>query len=158
MGRLLYSYFLNLSYEQTDKMPYFNRRKIWPIAARLQFQYSFYWYKNEKLPSKNVRESRFLYLSNKHLIGVSQIKQWNGLRSDQLKAGSRLTIFTRNPQPQSLQNLSKTSNNIRHHLFANFSKNELLQWKSKWLGFWREPLIALIWLALLWPISEPWLI
>ncbi len=48
-------------------------------------------------------------IANKFGVRVSQIKQWNGMRSDQLKAGSRLTIFTRNPQPQSPQNPSKPS-------------------------------------------------
>jgi len=37
-------------------------------------------------------------IAKKFRVRISQIKQWNGLRSDQLKAGSRLTIFTRNPQ------------------------------------------------------------
>lgn len=46
-------------------------------------------------------------IANKFGVRVSQIKQWNGLRSDQLRAGSRLTIFTRNPQQQSSQNPSK---------------------------------------------------
>ena len=48
-------------------------------------------------------------IANKFGVRVSQIKQWNGMRSDQLKAGSRLTIFTRNPLPQSSQNPSKPS-------------------------------------------------
>ena len=37
-------------------------------------------------------------IANKFRVKISQIKKWNSLRSDQLKAGSRLTIFTRNPQ------------------------------------------------------------
>ena len=37
-------------------------------------------------------------IANKFRVKISQIKKWNNLRSDQLKAGSRLTIFTRNPQ------------------------------------------------------------
>ena len=37
-------------------------------------------------------------IANKFRVKISQIKKWNDLRSDQLKAGSRLTIFTRNPQ------------------------------------------------------------
>ena len=48
-------------------------------------------------------------IANKFGVRISQIKQWNGMRSDQLKAGSRLTIFTRNPQSQSSQNSSKNS-------------------------------------------------
>ena len=37
-------------------------------------------------------------IANKFRVKISQIKKWNDLRSDQLKAGSRLTIFTRNHQ------------------------------------------------------------
>lgn len=37
-------------------------------------------------------------IAKKFRVNISQIKKWNGLRSDQLKAGSQLTIFTRNPQ------------------------------------------------------------
>jgi len=37
-------------------------------------------------------------IANKFRVKISQIKKLNDLRSDQLKAGSRLTIFTRNPQ------------------------------------------------------------
>ena len=37
-------------------------------------------------------------IANKFRVKISQIKKWNDLRSDQLKAGSRLTIFTRSPQ------------------------------------------------------------
>ena len=37
-------------------------------------------------------------IANKFRVKISQIKKWNNLRSHQLKAGSRLTIFTRNPQ------------------------------------------------------------
>ena len=62
---------------------------------------------------------------------VSQIKQWNGLRSDQLKAGSRLTIFTRNPQPQSLQNLSKTSKRSNNEVVYEVRQGDSLWSISK---------------------------
>ena len=40
-------------------------------------------------------------IANKFGVRISQIKLWNGLQSDQLNVGDRLTIFTRNPQSQS---------------------------------------------------------
>lgn len=55
-------------------------------------------------------------IANKFGVRVSQIKQWNGMRSDQLKAGSRLTIFTRNPHPHtpqsSYKNRTESSNEV----------------------------------------------
>ncbi len=47
----------------------------------------------------NVQPGDYLgKIANKFRVKISQIKKWNDLRSDQLKAGSRLTIFTRSPQ------------------------------------------------------------
>ncbi len=70
-------------------------------------------------------------IANKFGVRVSQIKQWNGLRSDQLKAGSRLTIFTRNPQPQSLQNLSKTSKRSNNEVVYEVRQGDSLWSISK---------------------------
>ncbi|TYB79895.1 lytic transglycosylase domain-containing protein [Bizionia myxarmorum] len=36
-------------------------------------------------------------IARKYSVRVSQIKQWNGLRSNNLKVGQRLTIYPRNP-------------------------------------------------------------
>ncbi|MCH4552129.1 LysM peptidoglycan-binding domain-containing protein [Aestuariibaculum lutulentum] len=45
-----------------------------------------------------VRSGDFLgKIARKYGVRVSQIKQWNGLRSNDLKIGQRLTIYPRNP-------------------------------------------------------------
>jgi membrane-bound lytic murein transglycosylase D len=36
-------------------------------------------------------------IAERYGVGVSQIKQWNGLRSNNLRVGQRLTIFPRKP-------------------------------------------------------------
>ncbi len=45
-----------------------------------------------------VRSGDYLgKIAARYGVGVSQIKRWNGLRSNNLRIGQRLTIFTRNP-------------------------------------------------------------
>ncbi|MBD0779713.1 LysM peptidoglycan-binding domain-containing protein [Maribacter sp. ANRC-HE7] len=45
-----------------------------------------------------VRSGDYLgKIAERYGVGVSQIKRWNGLRSNNLRVGQRLTIFTRNP-------------------------------------------------------------
>ena len=50
-------------------------------------------------------------IARKFNIRVSQIKQWNGLRTNDLKIGQRLTIYSRNPTAditaKSIQSISK---------------------------------------------------
>lgn len=44
-----------------------------------------------------VRSGDFLgKIAQKYHVGVSDIKRWNGLRSNNLKVGQRLTIYTKN--------------------------------------------------------------
>jgi membrane-bound lytic murein transglycosylase D len=45
-------------------------------------------------------------IANKFKVRISEIKHWNGLKNDQLKAGDRLTVYTRNLalQPESSTN------------------------------------------------------
>ncbi|WP_291867307.1 LysM peptidoglycan-binding domain-containing protein [Maribacter sp.] len=44
-----------------------------------------------------VRSGDFLgKIASRYGVGVSQIKRWNGLRSNNLRVGQRLTIFTKN--------------------------------------------------------------
>jgi len=40
-------------------------------------------------------------------VRVSQIKQWNGLRTNNLKIGQRLTIYSRNPTPKNFVKADK---------------------------------------------------
>lgn len=46
-------------------------------------------------------------IAEKYGVGISQIKRWNGLRSNNLRVGQRLTIYPR--KPYIAQNTSKTS-------------------------------------------------
>lgn len=48
-----------------------------------------------------VRSGDYLgRIAERYGVGVSQIKRWNGLRSDNLRVGQRLTIFPRKPVTQ----------------------------------------------------------
>ena len=48
-----------------------------------------------------VRSGDYLgKIAERYGVGVSQIKRWNGLRSDNLRVGQRLTIFPRKPVTQ----------------------------------------------------------
>jgi membrane-bound lytic murein transglycosylase D len=47
-------------------------------------------------------------IANKFKVRVSEIKRWNGLKNDQLKAGARLTVYTRNLELQSESSTSTT--------------------------------------------------
>ncbi len=47
-------------------------------------------------------------IARKYGVRVSQIKQWNGLRSNNLRVGQRLTIYPRNPVATSTSNTAKT--------------------------------------------------
>ena len=45
-----------------------------------------------------VRSGDYLgKIAERYGVGVSQIKRWNGLRSNNLRVGQRLTIFPRKP-------------------------------------------------------------
>ena len=49
-----------------------------------------------------VRSGDYLgKIAERYGVGVSQIKRWNGLRSNNLRVGQRLTIFSRKPVTQS---------------------------------------------------------
>ena len=54
-----------------------------------------------------VRSGDYLgKIARKYGVRVSQIKQWNGLRSNNLKIGQRLTIYPRNPSNSSAKRVS----------------------------------------------------
>ena len=48
-------------------------------------------------------------IARKFKVRVSQIKKWNGLRTNDLKIGQRLTIYSRNPTAYTLNNLKPTA-------------------------------------------------
>lgn len=55
-----------------------------------------------------VRSGDYLgKIAEMHGVGVSQIKRWNGLRSNNLRVGQRLTIFPRKPVASATNNTSK---------------------------------------------------
>ncbi len=57
-----------------------------------------------------VRSGDFLgKIAERYGVGVSQIKSWNGLRSNNLRIGQRLTIYPRKPVT-STATVSKSSN------------------------------------------------
>ena len=57
-----------------------------------------------------VRSGDYLgKIAERYGVGVSQIKRWNGLRSNNLRIGQRLTIFPRRPITQSAAVRSKSS-------------------------------------------------
>ena len=60
-----------------------------------------------------VRSGDFLgKIAERYGVGVSQIKNWNGLRSNNLRIGQRLTIYPRKiPSSISSTNASKSSTN-----------------------------------------------
>ena len=51
-------------------------------------------------------------IANKFKVRISEIKRWNDLKNDQLRAGDLLTIFTRNLEPQFLSNSKAATNQI----------------------------------------------
>lgn len=55
-----------------------------------------------------VRSGDYLgKIAERYGVGVSQIKRWNGLRSDNLRVGQRLTIYPRKPVTQVASTSSK---------------------------------------------------
>jgi membrane-bound lytic murein transglycosylase D len=48
-------------------------------------------------------------IARKFRVRVSQIKKWNGLRTNDLKIGQRLTIYSRNPTAYSFNNSTTAS-------------------------------------------------
>lgn len=76
--------------------------------------------KREKpLPQMVTAQNRIRYrvrsgdylgrIAERYGVGVSQIKRWNGLRSDNLRVGQRLTIYPRKPVTSVASSSSKTA-------------------------------------------------
>tara|TARA_R110000787_G_scaffold93928_1_gene196296 strand:+ start:3941 stop:5542 length:1602 start_codon:yes stop_codon:yes gene_type:complete len=66
-----------------------------------------------------VRSGDYLgRIAEKHGVGVSQIKRWNGLKSNNLKVGQRLTIYPTKPVASSNKNTvakTTTKGNVNHY-------------------------------------------
>ncbi len=59
-----------------------------------------------------VRSGDYLgRIAERHGVGVSQIKQWNGLRGNTVRIGQRLTIYAKNPVASSSSSTSSSSSN-----------------------------------------------
>ncbi|MBO3115243.1 LysM peptidoglycan-binding domain-containing protein [Winogradskyella sp. DF17] len=52
-------------------------------------------------------------IARKYGVRVSQIKRWNGLRSNNLRIGQRLTIYPRNPSPATKPKPKETTKNTK---------------------------------------------
>ena len=50
-------------------------------------------------------------IARKFKVRVSQIKKWNGLQTNNLKIGQRLTIYSRNPTSNNFVKTAKTASN-----------------------------------------------
>jgi membrane-bound lytic murein transglycosylase D len=48
-------------------------------------------------------------IAERHGVGVSQLKQWNGLRGSTVRIGQRLTIYAKNPVTSSSSKTSSSS-------------------------------------------------
>jgi len=68
-----------------------------------------------------VKDGDFLgKIAERHGVGVSQIKQWNGLRSNNLRIGQRLTIYPRKTstvsvKPRETPTRTKVASNSKTH-------------------------------------------
>lgn len=98
--------------------------------------------KREKpLPELLVAESRLRYrvrsgdylgkIANKYGVTVGQIKRWNGLRSNNLKIGQRLTIHPRKPSA-SVKTTTATNTITTTPISGNFNLYTVKQGDSLW--------------------------
>jgi|TARA_B110001469_G_scaffold9082_1_gene9012 membrane-bound lytic murein transglycosylase D len=61
-----------------------------------------------------VRSGDYLgKIARKFRVRVSQIKKWNGLRTNDLKIGQRLTIYSRNPTAHTVSNLKSVTKSAK---------------------------------------------
>ena len=64
-------------------------------------------------------------IAERYGVGVSQIKRWNGMRSNDLRVGQRLTIFPRKPYVASTT--TKSSSTTSSSTASNGSKVHTVQ-------------------------------
>lgn len=70
-----------------------------------------------------VRSGDYLgRIASRYGVGVSQIKQWNGLKSNNLRVGQRLTIFPRTPVTQAVAISTKSSGTSTGGAISDASK------------------------------------
>lgn len=83
-----------------------------------------------------VRQGDYLgKIARKFGVRVSQLKQWNGLRSNNLKIGQRLTVYPRNPSATSkASNKPKNTANFNGKTYKVKSGDSLWSISQKFLG------------------------
>ncbi|SHG58529.1 membrane-bound lytic murein transglycosylase D [Flagellimonas flava] len=81
-----------------------------------------------------VRSGDYLgRIAERYGVGVSQIKRWNGLRSNNLRVGQRLTIFPRKPYaPKKTVAQTKTSKSASGALAAGSKVHTVQEGDSLW--------------------------
>ncbi|MEM9648809.1 MAG: LysM peptidoglycan-binding domain-containing protein [Bacteroidota bacterium] len=81
-----------------------------------------------------VRSGDYLgKIAERYGVGVSQIKRWNGLRSNNLRVGQRLTIFPRKPYiPKKTVAQTKTSKSASGALAAGSKVHTVQEGDSLW--------------------------
>lgn len=82
-----------------------------------------------------VRSGDFLgKIANKYGVRVSQIKRWNGLRSNNLKIGQRLTIHPRNPVSKKTESKIKLVKNTNAKTYVVKNGDSLWTISQKFPG------------------------
>jgi membrane-bound lytic murein transglycosylase D len=83
----------------------------------------------EQVEIYRVRNGDYLgKIASRHGVSVRQIKQWNGLRSDNLRIGQRLTIYSRNykkPAPKKV-NLASNTSESGSYVYYKIQKGDTL--------------------------------
>jgi len=75
-----------------------------------------------------VRSGDYLgKIAERYGVGVSQIKRWNGLRSNNLRVGQRLSIYPRKPVPSVAKTTKKTNNKRSQQLPTDPAKVHIVQ-------------------------------
>ena len=87
-------------------------------------------------------------IANRYGVSVSSIKRWNGLRSDQLRIGQRLTIYPRNhvssakPKPKKTTKTSKTTKTQKTAPKGKYTTYTVKQGDSLWLISQKFPKVS----------------
>ncbi len=80
-----------------------------------------------------VRSGDYLgKIAERYGVGVSQIKRWNGLRSDNLRVGQRLTIFPRRPVAQATASTSSKTSKSTSSATGNSKVHTVQKGDSLW--------------------------
>lgn len=100
-------------------------------------------FEQEKITTYRVRSGDYLgKIATKYGVGVSQIKRWNNLRSNNLKVGQRLKIYTKGTSQTSSGNIATTDNTKIYTVkagdtlwdiskkFPNVSVEDLKKWNG----------------------------